>query len=75
MCAATPTSAPTSWPAIDYARSRGSCAPPRALRRQRLPGGLAREGIPLLARIVAVADSFDAMITDRPYRRAMYGLY
>ncbi|RPI29554.1 MAG: HD domain-containing protein [Acidobacteria bacterium] len=27
--------------------------------------------IPLGARIVAVADSFDAMTTDRPYRRAM----
>ncbi|HXK60565.1 MAG TPA: HD domain-containing protein [Acidobacteriota bacterium] len=28
-------------------------------------------GIPLGARIVAVADSFDAMTSDRPYRRAM----
>ena len=29
------------------------------------------EDIPLGARIVAVADSFDAMVSDRPYRRAM----
>jgi putative nucleotidyltransferase with HDIG domain len=30
-----------------------------------------REEIPLGARIVAVADSFDAMTTDRPYRKGM----
>jgi putative nucleotidyltransferase with HDIG domain len=34
------------------------------------PGGLAGEGIPLGARIIAVADCFDAMTTDRPYRKA-----
>jgi len=27
--------------------------------------------IPLAARIIAVADSFDAMVTDRPYRKGM----
>ncbi|HVF53374.1 MAG TPA: HD domain-containing phosphohydrolase [Actinomycetota bacterium] len=32
------------------------------------PNGLAGEQIPLGARIFAVADSFDAMTTDRPYR-------
>lgn len=32
------------------------------------PDGLAGDAIPLLARIVAVADSFDAMTTDRPYK-------
>jgi HD-GYP domain-containing protein (c-di-GMP phosphodiesterase class II)/anti-sigma regulatory factor (Ser/Thr protein kinase) len=32
------------------------------------PGGLAGEDIPLFGRIVGVADAFDAMITDRPYR-------
>lgn len=31
------------------------------------PDKLAGEGIPLLARVVAVADSFDAMTTRRPY--------
>ncbi len=35
------------------------------------PHGLAGEGIPLLARIVAVADAFDAMGSDRPYRKGM----
>jgi HD-GYP domain-containing protein (c-di-GMP phosphodiesterase class II) len=35
------------------------------------PQGLAGESIPLLARIVAVADSFDAMGSDRPYRQGM----
>ncbi|HET6349035.1 MAG TPA: HD domain-containing phosphohydrolase [Candidatus Krumholzibacteria bacterium] len=35
------------------------------------PDGLAGENIPLIARIVTVADSFDAMTTDRPYRKAL----
>jgi putative nucleotidyltransferase with HDIG domain len=32
------------------------------------PQGLSGEAIPLGARIVTLADSFDAMMTDRPYR-------
>ncbi len=32
--------------------------------------GLKGDGLPLMARILAVADSFDAMTTDRPYRKA-----
>jgi HD-GYP domain-containing protein (c-di-GMP phosphodiesterase class II) len=35
------------------------------------PGGLIGEEIPLLSRVIAVADSFDAMTTDRPYRAAL----
>ncbi|HQR42385.1 MAG TPA: HD-GYP domain-containing protein, partial [Gemmatales bacterium] len=35
------------------------------------PDGLKGEQIPLLARIVAVADAFDAMTTDRPYRSGL----
>ncbi|HEX5692486.1 MAG TPA: HD domain-containing phosphohydrolase [Roseiflexaceae bacterium] len=35
------------------------------------PDGLAGDAIPLGARIVAVADAFDAMTTQRPYNRAM----
>ena len=35
------------------------------------PYGLRGEEIPLAARIVAVADAFDAMTTDRPYRAAL----
>jgi HD-GYP domain-containing protein (c-di-GMP phosphodiesterase class II) len=34
------------------------------------PDGLAQERIPLTARVVAVADAFDAMTSDRPYRSA-----
>ena len=34
------------------------------------PDGLAGAAIPLEARIVAVADSLDAMVSTRPYRRA-----
>jgi response regulator RpfG family c-di-GMP phosphodiesterase len=35
------------------------------------PDGLRAEEIPLIARIVTVADAFDAMTSDRPYRTAM----
>ena len=35
------------------------------------PRGLSGEDIPLCARIFAVADSFDAMTSDRPYRSAL----
>jgi len=35
------------------------------------PDGLMGEDIPSLARIIAVADTYDAMTTDRPYRKAM----
>lgn len=35
------------------------------------PDGLAGEDIPLLARILAVADAYDAMSHPRPYREAM----
>lgn len=34
------------------------------------PGALAGEEIPLLARILAVADAYDAITSDRPYRSA-----
>ncbi len=35
------------------------------------PDGLKGEQIPLLARIIAVADTFDAMTSERPYRKAL----
>ena len=34
------------------------------------PDGLAGEGIPLASRIISVADAYQAMSSDRPYRRA-----
>ncbi len=35
------------------------------------PAGLAGSDIPLGSRIIAVVDAFDAMTTDRPYRKAL----
>ena len=35
------------------------------------PQGLTGDEIPLMGKIVAVADTFDAMTTDRPYQKAM----
>lgn len=34
------------------------------------PDGLERDNIPFLSRIIAVADVFDALTTNRPYRKA-----
>lgn len=34
------------------------------------PDGLGEDEIPLLAKIICVADSFDSMTADRPYRKA-----
>ncbi|MGZ8458358.1 MAG: HD-GYP domain-containing protein, partial [Gemmatirosa sp.] len=36
-----------------------------------MPDGLAGDAIPLEARIAAVADSFDAMTSQRPYRNGL----
>lgn len=38
---------------------------------QGYPLGLKEEDIPLECRILAIADAYDAMISDRPYRQAM----
>jgi HD-GYP domain-containing protein (c-di-GMP phosphodiesterase class II) len=38
---------------------------------QGYPDGLAGDEIPLLARIIAVADTYDAMTSNRPYRDAL----
>ncbi len=35
------------------------------------PDGLSGEDIPLVARVVSVADAFDAMVRDRPYARGI----
>jgi len=39
------------------------------------PEGIKGEDIPRIARIIAVADTFDAMTTDRPYQKAMSPRY
>ncbi len=38
---------------------------------QGYPQGLAGKKIPLLGRLIAVADAYDAMTSERPYRRAL----
>src|SRR5205085_4069894 len=38
---------------------------------QGYPQGLKDDELPMQARIVSVADTFDAMTTERPYQRAM----
>lgn len=38
---------------------------------QGYPDGLCEEAIPLVSRIIAVADAYNAMTSDRPYRDAM----
>lgn len=38
---------------------------------QGYPDGLSRKGIPLGARIILIADTIDAMTTDRPYRKRL----
>jgi response regulator RpfG family c-di-GMP phosphodiesterase len=35
------------------------------------PEGLTGDQIPLIAKVIAVADAYDAMITDRPYQKGM----
>jgi putative nucleotidyltransferase with HDIG domain len=35
------------------------------------PDGLRGEEIPLVARILAISDAFDAMVADRPYRKGL----
>ena len=35
------------------------------------PNGVAGDAIPLISRIIAVADAYNAMTSDRPYREAM----
>lgn len=35
------------------------------------PNGLVGDDIPLFAAIISIADSYDAMTTDRPYRKAL----
>ncbi len=54
-------------PAIQYHHER--------LNGSGYPEGLAGDQIPQLARIIAVADTFDAMTSDRLYQKAMENQY
>ncbi|PKK87356.1 MAG: hypothetical protein CVV63_01300, partial [Tenericutes bacterium HGW-Tenericutes-8] len=35
------------------------------------PRGLKGEQIPIRARIISIADAFDAMVSERPYRKSL----
>ncbi len=35
------------------------------------PDGLSGDGLPRIARIISIADTYDAMTTDRPYRKGL----
>ena len=35
------------------------------------PDGLKKDEIPVIARIMAIVDVYDAIITDRPYRKGL----
>jgi HD-GYP domain-containing protein (c-di-GMP phosphodiesterase class II) len=59
----------SSWPHVGGLHP----VPPRAVGRRRLPAGLAGDQIPLLSRLLAIVDAYDAMTEDRVYRRAMPG--
>jgi response regulator RpfG family c-di-GMP phosphodiesterase len=61
---------------LDPIRFLGPVVPGVYLHHERWDGrgyplGLSRDGIPLIARIIAVADTYDAMTSDRAYRRAL----
>jgi putative nucleotidyltransferase with HDIG domain len=61
---------------LDPIRFLGPVVPGVYLHHERWDGrgyplGLARDGIPLIARIISVADTYDAMTSDRAYRRAL----
>lgn len=61
---------------LGHVRSLSPLIPPVRGHHERpdgrgYPDGLEGENLPLAAKIIAVADSFDAMTTDRPYRPGM----
>lgn len=61
---------------LRYRRDLRKCLPIVLCHHERLdgsgyPNGLRQDEVPLPARIVAVADIFDAMASARPYRKAL----
>lgn len=61
---------------LDPIRFLGPVVPGVYLHHERWDGrgyplGLAKNDIPLIARIISVADTYDAMTSDRSYRRAL----
>ena len=71
-CASTPSSARGSSAARTSTTSAPGCSRTTSGPTARgYPSGLAGDEIPLEARILAVADSFEAMTSDRVYRKGM----
>ena len=50
---------------------RNGAQPPRALRRQGLSDGVPSGRLSVMTRILCVADAYDAMTSDRPYRKGL----
>ena len=57
---------PALTPTLDAVRHHHEC-----WNGDGYPAGLAGEAIPPMARVMAVADAYSAMTTDRPYRKGM----
>jgi HD-GYP domain-containing protein (c-di-GMP phosphodiesterase class II) len=67
---------PRGWRVALRSRTLAEAAPIIRAHHERLdgsgyPDGLTADQIPLEARIIAVADVWDALVCDRPYRAAM----
>jgi len=60
-----------SWDRAVASRDARRALSPRAPRRERLPVWAGRGIDPIEARIVAAADTYDALTSDRPYRKAV----
>ena len=61
---------------LSYVKGLWDIVPAVKHHHERYDGGgypdkLKQENIPFMARVLAVADTFDAMTSDRPYRKAM----
>ena len=60
-----------------FAQWRSTVCRPRTLRRDEhsigrcVPEKLPGNQIPILARVIAIADAYDAMTADRPYHRGV----
>ncbi len=50
-----------NWPSVPYERWDG----------KGFPFGIVGDEIPLLARIIGIADAYDAMTADRPYHKGI----
>ncbi len=62
---------PPAPPRVILSRSEESSPPERQTGSETTPNALAGDEIPLMARVLSVVDSFDAMTSDRPYRAAL----